>query len=242
MDRYSILEFSKVYKRVLDIETTLKQKMYFTLTKTYPNSAFSRLIPYLQNIINHKKYIQNGRNLIKDLIKSKKTQDEKLKKFLNNAYLIDVLNVLTEHKKIRKDKKFRKIFYNNVPDLNDLKQQVSSLNTLRNAIMHFDVKTYNENKLVWLKTLTYWEKLLDTPNMHPIHQISPITKLNVEMILRLLTEKYPDLYSLSDRLVCDMFDDAALINGWDIRNLPEYWTIIRRLYDLKSKEKINFKY
>lgn len=236
MDRYSILEFSKVYKRVLDIETTLKQKMYFALIETYPNSAFSRLIPYLENKINYKKYIQNGRNLIKDLIESKKTQDEKLTKFLNNAYLIDVLNILTEHAKIRKDKNFRRTFYINVPDLNVLKQQVSSLNTLRNAIMHFDVNTYNENKIVWLSTLTYWEKLLDTPNMQPIHQISPITKLNVEMILRLLTDKYPDLYLLSDRLVCDMFDDAALINGWDIRNLPEYWTIIRRLYDLKSKK------
>ena len=238
MDRYSILEFSKVYKRVLDIETTLKQKMLFAISKTYPKIEFSRLIPYLSNQINHKKYIQNGRDIIKDLIESKKSQNEKLNKFLNNAYLIDVLNILTEYKKVRKDKNFRKNFYHTTPDLNILKQQTSSLNTLRNAIMHFDVNTYNENKIVWLNTLTYWETLLETPNMQPIHQISPITKLNVEMILRLLTEKYPDLYSLSDRLVCAMFDDAALINNWDIRTLPEYWTIIRRLYELKSRGKL----
>lgn len=235
MDKYSILEFSKIYKRVLDIETTLKQKILFALTQTYPKNEFSRLIPYLQNKVNHKKYILNSRDRINDIIASNKSQSDKLTKFLNIAYLIDVLNILTEYKQIYKDKLFRSNFYNSIPDFNILKQQVSSLNTLRNAIMHFDIKTYTENKVIWLDTLTYWEKLLDTPNMQPIHAISPIKKLNVEMILRLLTEKYPELYSFSDRLVCDMFDDAALINNWDIRALPEYWTIIRRMYDLKSK-------
>ena len=236
MDKYSILEFSKIYKRVLDIETTLKQKILFALTKTYPKNEFSRLIHYLQNKVNHKKYILNSRDRINDIIASNKSQSDKLTKFLNIAYLIDVLNILTEYKQIHKDKLFRSNFYNLIPDFNILKQQVSSLNTLRNAIMHFDIKTYTENKAIWLDTLTYWEKLLDSPNMQPIHAISPIKKLNVEMILRLLTEKYPELYSLSDRLVCDMFDDAALINNWDIRALPEYWTIIRRLYALKSKQ------
>lgn len=237
MDRYSILEFSKVYKRVFDIETTLKQNISFALTQTYPNNVFSRLIPYLHKQVNHKKYILNGRDRIKDIIASKKTQNDKLTKFLNIAYLIDVLNILTEYKQIRKDKLFRFNFYKSIPNFNILKQQVSSLNTLRNAIMHFDMRTYTENKAIWLDTLTYWEKLLNSPNMHPIHAISPIKKLNVEMILRLLTENYPDLYTISDRLVCDMFDDAALINNWDIRTLPEYWTIIRRMYELKSKRK-----
>lgn len=235
MDKYSILEFSKIYKRVLDIETTLKQKILFALTQTYPKNEFSRLIPYLQNKVNHKKYILNSRDRINDIIASNKSQSDKLTKFLNIAYLIDVLNILTEYKQIYKDKLFRSNFYNSIPNFNILKQQVSSLNTLRNAIMHFDIKTYTENKVIWLDTLTYWEKLLDTPNMQPIHAISPIKKLNVEMILRLLTEKYPELYSFSDRLVCDMFDDAALINNWDIRALPKYWTIIRIMYDLKSK-------
>lgn len=233
MDRYSILEFSKVYKRVLDIEITLKQKMFYALTQTYPKNEFSRLIPYLQNQISQQKYIQKDRNKIKDLINSNNPQNEKLAKFLKMAYLIDVLNILTDYKQIRKDKKFRKNFYNQQQDLNIIKKHVSSLNTLRNAIMHFDFNTYKENKTVWLDTLNYWEKLLNSPNMQSIHAISPITNLNVDIILRLLIENYPDLLSLSDRLICDMFDDAAMINNCDIRTLPEYSTIIKSLDNLK---------
>lgn len=40
MDRYDIIEFSKVYKRVLDVEITLKQKMLFALTTAYPKNEF----------------------------------------------------------------------------------------------------------------------------------------------------------------------------------------------------------
>ena len=42
MDRYDIIEFSKVYKRVLDVEITLKQKMLFALITAYPKNEFSR--------------------------------------------------------------------------------------------------------------------------------------------------------------------------------------------------------
>ncbi len=237
MDRYDILEFSKVYKRVMDVEIALKQKMLFALTKTYPGGEFSRLIPYLQKQLPYNKYIQKGRNRISDIISSKKTQHEKLVDFLNIAYLIDVLNILTEYNKIRKDKYFKSNFYTYPVDLNTIKQHISSLNSLRNAIMHFDIFTYTNKKGMWLPALSFWEVLLESPNMHPIHCISPIKNLNIQTVLSLLADHYPDLYQLSDRLVCEMFDDAALINGGDIRTLPQYWSIIRVLYELKRQYK-----
>ena len=104
--------------------------------------------------------------------------------------------------------------------------------------MHFDFKTYSQNKLKWLEALTYWEKLLTSPNMKCIHDISPIKRPTVAPILRALSEVYPDFLMLSDRLVCDMFDDAAFVNGWDVKDLPEYWTIGRQLYILKRDNKI----
>ena len=104
--------------------------------------------------------------------------------------------------------------------------------------MHFDFKTYSQNKLKWLEALTYWEKLLTSPNMKCIHDISPIKRPAVAPILRALSEVYPDFLMLSDRLVCDMFDDAAFVNGWDVKDLPEYWTIGRQLYNLKRDNKI----
>lgn len=225
----------------MDVEITLKQRLLFSLIQTYPNNAFARLIPYLENQIPYKKYLHKGRNRIKDIILSNKLQSEKLANFLNIAYLIDVLNILTEYSKIRKDKRFRANFYKHSVDLNTIKQHSAALNSLRNTIMHFDIGTYNENKKIWLEALSFWEKLLESPNMHPIHDISPVKDLNVAKILKSLSLRYPDLYFLSDRLVCDMFDDTALVNGRDIRNLPQYWTIVRKLYELKrvAKNKIN---
>ena len=100
--------------------------------------------------------------------------------------------------------------------------------------MHFDFSTYQINREKWLEVLVFWEKTLACPNMKYIHNISPLEKNNVTHILRLLADTYPDFLKLSDRLVCDMFDDVAFINGWDIKDLPEYWTIGRTLYSLKN--------
>lgn len=237
MDRYDIFEFSKIYKRVLDVETTLKQKLYNALLTTYPKNEFSRLIPYIQKQLPHKKYIQNGRDRINDIIGSNKIQTEKLAKFLRILYLIDVLNILTEYSKIRKDKRFRLNFYNTNVDMNIVKKNASAINSLRNTIMHFDIANYQNNKQEWLSALAFWEKVLCCQNMKPIHEISPIRKLNVNGILTSLANCYPDLFKLSDRLVCDMFDDIAFINGWEIKDLPEYWTIVRTLYNIKRKYK-----
>ena len=114
-----------------------------------------------------------------------------------------------------------------------IKAKASPLNSLRNAVMHFDFNTYQINRERWLEVLIFWEKTLACPNMKYIHDISPLEKNNVSHILRSLSETYPDFLKLSDRLVCDMFDDVAFINGWDIKDLPEYWTIGRTLYSLK---------
>ena len=144
---------------------------------------------------------------------------------------------MTEYSKIRKDKNFKNNFYRDSVDLNTIKKHISSLNSLRNTIMHFDIFTYYAKKAEWLPALSFWEILLESPNMSPIHSISPVEKLNIETVLSLLAEHYPDLYQLSDRLVCEMFDDAALINGGDIRTLPQYWSIIRVLYELRRQKK-----
>ena len=50
IDRYDVIELSKIYKRLLEVELTLKQKIIFALEKTYAEKAFYRLIPYIKSL------------------------------------------------------------------------------------------------------------------------------------------------------------------------------------------------
>lgn len=194
MNKNDIFEFNKIYKRVLGIEITLKSNIINALIKTYPNNSFNRLLPYLKTL-NHSKYLKNKRDKISDLILSKNSQDVKLRIFIQKAYLIDVLNILTTYKNVYKDKNFKRNFYcSREVDFNMLKQNVSSLNSLRNAIMHFDFNTYINKKRIFLNTLTYWEKILDCQSMRGIHGIS-LKKLNTKNILVALSNQYSDFLS-----------------------------------------------
>ncbi len=57
MNNYDIIEISKIYKRIMEVELTLKSRIEYALCITFPNSMFSVLIPFLQRI-SHKNYIQ----------------------------------------------------------------------------------------------------------------------------------------------------------------------------------------
>ena len=49
IDKYDYIEFSKIYKRVMDIELCLKEQLKFSLTATFTNKMFYRLIPFLKS-------------------------------------------------------------------------------------------------------------------------------------------------------------------------------------------------
>ena len=87
---YDYIEFSKIYKRVMDVELRLKYQFRFAMQSAFPNNMFSRLIYYMKsNLIG--RYTEGigkqKRDKINDLIASKKSETEKLYKFINMAYL-----------------------------------------------------------------------------------------------------------------------------------------------------------
>ena len=99
IDKYDYIEFSKIYKRVMDIELCLKEQLKFSLTATFPNKMFYRLIPFLKSNFKNR-YIEGygakSRDKINDLINSKISEEEKINKFVRMAYLSDLLKILTE--------------------------------------------------------------------------------------------------------------------------------------------------
>ncbi len=229
------IEFSKIYKRVMDIELCLKFQFKTSLEATFPNKMFYRLIPYLKENFKNRYVAGLGaksRDKLNDLILSKQTEEEKLSKFIKMAYLSDLLKIITEYPAIYKDKNFNKNFYDKPVLFNDLKQNASRLKKLRNTIMHFDINNYKQNRQIYVKTLGYWEQMLNCTN--GILYTLPAVEVEVNKILNLLAQKVSDFYILNDRIICDMFDELAILNGCKVEELPQYLPITTEYSKMKS--------
>lgn len=236
INRHDFIEFSKIYKRVMDIELCLKERLKFVLTATFPNKMFFRLIPFLKaNFKNRyiEGYGKNTRDKLIDLINSSKTEEYKINEFINMAYLSDLLKILTEYPALYKDKNFVKNFYKQSINFNDLKKYSAALKKLRNAIMHFDIITYKKNKSNYIIALGYWEKLLNCTYSF-IHILPPVEP-KISPILKLLSQYEPNFFQISDRIICDLYDEVAFLNGRQVKDFPEYWSIVRTFYDLRRK-------
>lgn len=246
-NRNDIIEFSKIYKRVMDIELCLKTSFATAMSISAKDKKFFRLIPAFTNskIIeltkyNYKKYNQNQkietRNRLKDIISSSKIDDEKFKEFIKIAYLSDILSLISKHNLIYKNPLFNNNFYTKKYSLNEIKAYSSRLGKLRNVIMHFDIETYKNNKIEYVKTLAFWETQLRCKNYF-IHDLPKVTP-TIKNILDLIAKYYPEIFKIRDREIVDIFDDIAFINGLPIEKLPQYWSIGRQIYSMKVNNNI----
>lgn len=228
------IEFCKIYKRVMDCELRLKERFKFALQATYPNQMFYKLVPFLnQKLLGRYKKGPKGkeRDILCDLIKSHKTEEEKIHKFVNMAYLYDILNIITSYKTIYQDVKFNKNFYKQKIEFNDIKKYASLLTKLRNTIMHFQIQDYQLKKNDFIDALSFWEQLLICNNCF-IHQLPPVRPTIKNIVLQ-MKQFYPHFDIANDRHLCDIFDDIAYKNGLTIDKLPKYWSIGRQIYKFK---------
>lgn len=243
-NKHEIVEFSKVYKRVMDIELCLKFCFSNALNIIAPGKRFFRITPALigaQKIIDINKYKNQKhekgkkiiRNRVKDIINSSKTDDEKFDEFVSIAYLSDILSLISEYKLIYQNPMFYNNFYTHKVPHNDIKKFSSLIRKLRNIIMHFDIDKYKSNKLNYIETLAFWETQLHCQNCF-IHNLPPISP-TINNILSIIKLHYPALLKESDREIVDVFDDIAFINGLPVEKLPLYWSICRQIYSIKRK-------
>ena len=235
MINYDYIEFSKIYKRVMDVELKIKRQYKIALKIAYPNKMFYRLIPYLKNRCIGRYMTGKDkarRDKIKDLIASKKSEEEKMNKFIDMAYLSDLVTMLTEYKLLYQNVKFTDNFYRTTVNFNDIKKYGSILKSLRNKIMHFQIIDYKQSKIDNLNALEFWEKILLCENcfMYKIQVPSP----TIKNILQGMKDHCPDFDTANDRYLCDVFDDIAFINGVSVDKLPKYWSIGRQIYNFKE--------
>ncbi len=234
-------EFSKLYRRVLNIELDLKKNLNKSLIKTFGEKAFYRITPYLEKLKLTQKYEysknKNGQiyknDYLNDIINNKASFDKKLDQTFRRLYLKDILAILVDYKLVYKNPLFKRNFYNeNVPEFNLLKKYVANLAKLRNLIMHFNFLDFQKEKLLYIETLRFWETLLNEDNAF-IHKL-PEVKPTIKNILKAIQKTAPEIYSGYDRTLCDVFDDIAIMNNLEINSLPQYWSILRQRYLLSK--------
>ena len=234
MNNNDYIEFSKIYKRMMDVELKIKRQYKIALKIAYPEKMFYRLIPYLKSRCISRYVIGKGedrRDKINDLIASNKTEEEKMNKFIDMAYLSDLVTMLTDYRLLYQNVVFTDNFYRHRVEFNDVKKYGAILKALRNMVMHFQVQDYKNSKDASVEALAFWEQLLFCENcfMYKIQVSSP----TIKNILQGMKEHCPDFYTANDRYLCDIFDDIAFINGVPVDKLPKYWSIGRQIYNFK---------
>lgn len=237
MQNSNYIEFSKIYKRVMDVELRLKRNLKIALKIAYPTSMFSKLHQYIETELKGKHFKwKKGvkRDILFDLLNANKTQEEKLDVFINTVYLSDVINILIKYPKIYKDKKFIDNFYKRKINFNEMKQNASLIIKLRNIIMHFNVSDYKLNKNKYISSLMYWEQILNCTNCN-LYNLK-FNKVTTKKILQAIKDNCLDFKMADDRYLCDLFDDIAIMNGLPVEKLPKYWTIGRQIFELKKQD------
>lgn len=220
----------------MDIELKIKRQYKIALKIAYPDKMFYRLIPYLQKKCLGRYLTGVGksrRDKVKDLIASKKTEEEKMNKFIDMAYLSDLVTMLTEYKLLYQNVKFTDNFYRMAVDFNDIKKYGSILKSLRNKIMHFQIIDYKSSKTNNIKALAFWEKVLFCRNSF-MYKIK-LESISIKNILQGMKQHCPNFQTANDRYLCDVYDDIAFMHGVSVDKLPKYWSIGRQIYKIKKQ-------
>jgi|GEM_PF-4770036 len=229
--RYYI-EFGKIYNRLIEVELQLRERIISSFKCVYKKKAFYRLKPYIYEIIANYNYVRKtdgvSGNHLHNIIKSNKSDDLKLKECIYRLYLPDLLGIL-DYEFYYRNKLLIKHLYYKKPSHNDVKHYSSYLSKLRNCIMHFNFKKYLNDKINYINALIFFENHLNC-FMRPINHLPPIPDVSVTRILQVIYAHYPILFEENDRILCDVFDDIAILNGKPAEDLPQYWSILRQRY------------
>ena len=240
--KYS-LEFSKIYKRLMELEIVIKQNLFNSINMTYGNDGYDKFSAFFLQDKIKQRYKEKGKYTLEVIYKHPDLPKHmKLEKSLNCLYLSDLLKILVDIKEFHSDKRLTGWFYLNAPDdLNVLKIRKGQIIKLRNCIAHYDISKYEKNHPKFTRALIFFEVHLGC-SIHKIHSLKKFDKKpSTSDILIALYTIEPRLFDKGksddfpydrDRLLLDLFDDLAVINGWDYNSLPSPWTILRQKYAL----------
>ena len=166
---------------------------------------------------------------------SKMDTKEKLITSINKMYISELLNFFANAVYL-KNKKVNKIFFIEPIKTNStyFQQRCKTLKDFRNCIAHCNIKKYTQERSKFIKSLIYFEKILNCNviiSCDFIDKIYNARKLSTNEILSFIFNVNKE-YFKDDKLLILLFDDIALINGYTFKGLPQRKSIIREYFKI----------
>ena len=241
MDNYLQAEFSIFYKRLMNIEITLKELLFQKYNSAHGDGAYNIVYRYIREIEKHRN--ENDKSF-SNIFYSNKTTQEKLKLSFEKMYLSEILNLFA-NKIFLKNKKVVNSFFIIPTKTNEtaFQKKQKYLKEFRNCIAHYNQNKYSIEKNKYVEALIYFENILGCNlkfDYNKLLLLSKHRKLSLKEILCFIYETDKQFFN-DDKLLILLFDDIALINGYSFKDLPQRKSIIREYFRIKEKEKNNEK-
>lgn len=239
------------------LEMQIKRMLISSVLTYYKDDVINVFEQFFYNKDRLNRYNHKTGNAFLAILKNPQVPkgSQKFIRLVNIMFLSDALFLFLCCKQFHKTEIVNN-FYAKVPEkFGLLTKSRLLLIDLRNTIAHYNFKDYEQNKYDYLDALLLFE-------IHMGSNIKGITKLprfttrpSVKMILTSIKKLRPDLLDIDinkddemeyfynkHRVLVDLCDDIALYNGYETKDLPSPWTILREMYTLKSnyKKRKNF--
>ena len=237
-------EFSKIYRRLLRLELLIKIKIIQCSLSVFKDDVMSIYQSFFNNKRIYDKYWneQKNKNIFLSIKDNKDLIDTiKFSSIIKILTLRHLLHFIFTEEQFRIPAIANKFYVRNDINFRELKRAKTPLINLRNYIAHFDYSNYQKNKNEYLESLLLFEiyigcslgKYENIPNNLGY-------KPSISVIIKKIFELYPELFMKNvphsdfphnkDRIIVDMYEDIALLNGWEYRELKSQWDVIREKY------------
>lgn len=246
-------EFSKIYKRLLRLELLIKYKIINSVLLVHKNNTMTIFKKFFSNeyIYNFYKNDSKKKNYFLEIRDNKSIIDAiKFEKIINMLTLRHLLHFMFTEEAFRNPEISTKFYAKESINFKQLKENRMLLINLRNYVAHFNFKEYETSKNEYLQALILYEiclgcslgKYENIPNQLGY-------KPNMTDIITKIFELCPELFKKDiphsnfpynkDRIIVDMYEDIAVLNGWEYRELKSQWDVIRQKFRFNQQKTEN---
>ena len=235
------------------LEIQMKRLLIPSVPPYYKDNVIKVFEKFFYNKERLKRYNNKNGNSFLAILKNPQINSgsQKFTRLVNIMFLSDILFMVLCCKEFYKEE-IIKNFYFKIPEkFGKLIKSRTLLTDLRNAITHYNFKDYEQNRIKYLDTLLLFEVHIGK-NIKGVSELPKFKeKPSVKTILSAIKKIRPDLLDIDlgkddemeyfynkHRVLMDLCDDIALYNGYETKELPSPWTILRAMYSIKRDTKI----